>query len=200
MIFIAHKFSLPCNLQVEISQRGKGNKKEGTALIRTLIGHNKTLTLSMNKDNSSGKMTGMRGAASGATNNDVGNESNGVRTNVTVNIGIGNEIFSSPFSGGKTSKETMSTHDLFNHEFGHAIAQMNGEAHGGTRDNTPIMYIDDKGVQRTEMIPPYEFLTIFSTRHSRRIPGYTYPSENRLRQEQGKNRRVNYVKKNQIGK
>lgn len=181
--------------RVEISERGSGKKKEGTELIRKLIDHDKTLTVDYNVE---GK-TGLIGGSSGATNGDSHNESNGIGTNVTVTIGIGHNIYTQNFSGGQTSLETLSTGDIFNHELVHAIAQMNGESKEGFKNNTPIFYFDNNGKSQTEMIPREEYYTIFGSRPtSKKMPGYQYPSENSLRREQGKTKRVNYFHTFQI--
>jgi uncharacterized protein RhaS with RHS repeats len=169
--------------RVEISKKGSGKKTEGTELIRKLISHNKTATLSLNKDG----QYGMLGAASGATNGDSQNESNGV----------GHEIYTQD-SNGNVSTETLSDGDMLNHELIHSLAQMNGEAREGFKKNTPIYYTDDKGASQVEMVPREEYLTVFGSRSSKRIPNYNYPSENSLRKEQGKKKRINYYKGNQI--
>jgi RHS repeat-associated protein len=183
----------PKTKQVEIASKGSGNKKEGTELISKLINHEKTLTLDVVVQTKDGKVTGaMPGAATGATAGDKGNESNGVGTNVTTEVGAGHSIYTESANWGVT-KEVLSTGEMLDHEFIHALAQMNGESiEGGTVKN---MYpTATGGPYKTESILREEAATVGIVQRpvSNKMRGYKYPSENNLRNEQRKNRRVNY--------
>ncbi|WP_372472553.1 M91 family zinc metallopeptidase [Capnocytophaga sp. ARDL2] len=181
------------NNRIEIKEFGKGDKKEGTELIRKLINNQNTVTININID---GKY-GMVGATSGATNGDVENTTNGRGTDISISLGFGHEIYTMD-SKGKVSVEKLSTTDMLTHELVHTIAQVNGETSPGFNNNTPVYYTDVNGNAQIEMIPKEEYLTIFGERISKKDKGYQYPTENRLRREQKKNKRINYLKTKQI--
>jgi RHS repeat-associated protein len=176
--------------QVEIASKGKGNKTQGTQLIRNLINHDKTVTIDIARQTQDGKTYAQPGASSGATNeSEKKNESNGVGTDVTVSLGVGHNIYGET-SGGLVREERLSQGDMLDHELIHAIAQMNGEnIDGGTVKNS---YDRGPGVALgRETMPKEEAATIgFIQRSSAK--GIKYPTENDLRYEQGKSKRLNY--------
>ncbi|HEX2847204.1 MAG TPA: M91 family zinc metallopeptidase [Chitinophagaceae bacterium] len=181
--------------QVEIAKSGSGKKTKGTELIRKLIGHDKTLTINMAKNGEEA----MPGAATGASNESLQkNASNGVGIDAEMDIGMGHLIFTQD-KNGKVIEQRLTTGDMLDHELVHAIAQMNGEAREGGKGL--ISYTDNKGVPQTERVPMEEVLTIDAGRapsKSRSMPGYQYPTENTLRREQGKGKRLNYLDTYQI--
>ena len=175
--------------QVEIASKGKGEKSEGTALIRGLINSDKTLTINQASETKDGKNYAMIGGATGATNGDTQNESNGKGTNVTTDVGVGHSIYTET-DGGTIKKETLSTGEILDHELVHASAQMNGESiEGGTSNN---MYpTATGGPYKKETMPKEEAATLgIISRPSAK--GIKYTNENNLRHEQGKTRRLNY--------
>ncbi len=175
--------------QVEIVSQGTGKKSKGTGLIRELINHDKTVTINMvvDKDDKGNVRAGMSGAATRATAGDIANMSNGIGTDVTTSIGVGHNFYGD--KNGKVQLETLSMTDMFNHEFIHAIAQMNGERMEG---DTRLAYSDDKGRTQMESITREDRYTIFGGRPISK-KGYRYPSENNLRYEQGKSQRKSYT-------
>jgi RHS repeat-associated protein len=179
--------------QVEIASFGKGSKTEGTALIRNLINHDKTLTIDLAiQKGKDGQITAaMPGAATGATNEaNIKDESNGKGTDVTATFGVGHQIYTQT-AGGLVKKETLSLGDMLDHELIHGLAQMNGERVVG--QDVKHMYQDDKGAYKFEKIGVEENFTTFARRpDSKAIPGYQYPTENVLRAEQDKATRLNY--------
>jgi RHS repeat-associated protein len=183
--------------QVEIAAIGKGSKSEGTGLIRSLIKHENTLTINIaTTQGKDGGVYGQPGASSGATNGDTYNETNGNGTDVTVNVGGGVSIYTES-TGGSVQKEVMSTTDLLNHELPHSIAQMNGEAAGeGTVKNTHPTTTGSNF--KTEIIQKEEAsaIGILARPQSSKFATGRYPTENNLRHEQGKNKRLNYVSTN----
>lgn len=175
--------------QVEIASKGKGDKTQGTQLIRDLINHDKTLTIDVVRQTKDGKDYAMPGASSGATNeSQIKNRSNGIGIDVTVSLGAGHQIYAET-KGGSVVKETLSQGDMLDHELVHAIAQMNGESiEGGT---VTLSYNRGEGPYGKETMPKEEAATIgFIPRPSSK--GIKYPTENGLRYEQGKTRRLNY--------
>lgn len=175
--------------QVEIASKGKGSKSEGTALIRSLVNSDKTLTINQASENKDGKTYAMIGGATGATNGDTQNESNGKGTNVTTDVGVGHSIYTES-SGGSVQKETLSTSDILSHELVHASAQMNGESMEG--GNVSNMYpTATGGPYKKETMPKEEAATLGIIQRPS-AKGVKYTNENTLRQEQGKNRRLNY--------
>jgi RHS repeat-associated protein len=179
---------------VDISKSGTGSKTKGTELIRKLIGNDKDVTININKDG----QYGMVGAASGAADSDnKTKESNGVGTDTDIDVGFGHPIYVE--KNGKVVEETMTTGDMLNHELIHTIAQMNGEAK--TNPNGKMSYTDDKGKPQTERVSIEDIVTVDAGRapsKNKSMPGYQYPTENILRAEQKKGKRVNYYKDNQI--
>lgn len=176
--------------QVEIASKGKGAKTEGTALIRSLINHDKTLTIDVAQQTKDGQKFSMPGGASGATDaSQKANESNGVGTDVTVDLGFGHRIVAQT-SGGSPVYEMLSQSDLLDHELSHAIAQMNGEAINGGKDviNTPTT---PQGVLTRESVPREEAAAMgLIARPSAK--GINSTNENKLRNEQGKTWRMSY--------
>jgi RHS repeat-associated protein len=169
--------------EVGIASMGKGTLNAGTALIRELIDHKKTATI----EYSVGAIGAMAGASTSPTKDDGPNTRNGMGTDVTVNIGKGHFIF-----GEKdriTKQETLSTTDMLDHELIHALAGMNGEQQVGSTTNT---YVTPDGRGITETLDNEEKATMSSDRPNSRINHFNYPTENQLRKEQGKSRRVNY--------
>ncbi len=182
------KFNSKTN-QVEIASKGKGSKSEGTALVRSLIKSDKSLIINQAFENKNGKTYGMIGGASGATNGDLLNESNGKGTNVTTDVGVGHNIYTES-GGGSVKKEILSTSDILNHELVHASAQMNGESiEGGNVNN--IYPTSTGGPFKKEIMPKEEAVTLgIIQRPSSK--GVKYTNENNLRQEQSRNKRLNY--------
>lgn len=176
---------------IDIVSKKDGKKKEGTALIRNLIGHKNTLTINLAiRKGKDGKTYAMIGGATGATDDSKKNdESNGKGTDVSTQIGEGHPIFGET-SGGSIRQEELSMTDLLNHELVHAFAQMNGEARrDGTANNT---YRTDKKETKREVIPKEEAATLgIVPRPSPK--GIYYTNENLLRNEQGKSTRLNYI-------
>ena len=180
---------------VEIESSGKGAKIEGTRLIRELIKHENTLTINVAiAESKDGGLYGQPGASSGATNGDTFNESNGKGAEVTVDIGGGISVLTETM-GGNIQKEVMSTTDLLNHELSHSIAQMNGEriAGGNIKHTYPTT---PNGNFETEVIPKEEAAAVglLPRPETSKYPSGRYPNENNLRYEQGKTRRLNYIK------
>ena len=181
--------------QVEIVSKGKGTKSEGTALIRNLVSHDKTVTIDVNVEIKNEQKYGMVGGASGATKEaDIPNESNGKGTDVTVNVGGEYNIYTET-PGGNVQKELLTTGGILNHELSHALPQMNGEAFADASPNVNNTYPTSTGGQyKKESIPREEAAAvgIIQRPESKKISGYRYTNENYLRYEQGKNRRLNY--------
>ena len=183
--------------EFEIKEEGSGEKTEGTELIRDLIGHDNTMTLNYNvgKDGS-----GMPGGASGFDGDgDDPNFYNGEGGDTSVWIGVGMNYQAQDFETGEFSTETMTTTNLMNHEFTHALAQMNGDTRSKPSDNKPrgrmvwVYFTDSEGTKK-EKIPLEEAYTVGLPGYNR--PGSTkkakYPSENSLNKEQKGKKRVNY--------
>ena len=183
--------------QVEIVKTGKGKKTEGTLLLRTLIKHSRTLTIDVAVERAKdGGEYGLGGASSGATNGDTENESNGKGTDVTVQLGGGVGIYTET-DGGLVRKEMMDMTDLLNHELCHSIVQMNGEE--APDKSIKITYPTSTGANfKTETVQREEASAIGLLKRppTSKYPNGKYPSENGLRYEQGKNRRLNYVHTN----
>ena len=175
--------------QVEIASKGKGEKSEGTALIRGLINSDKTLTIDQASETKDGKIYGMIGGATGATNRDSQNESNGTGTNVTTDVGVGHNIYTET-DGGSVKKETLSTGEILIHELIHAFAQMNGESiEGGSVNN--VYPTTTGGSFVKEKMPKEEAATMGIVQRPS-TKGVKYTNENNLRREQHKSRRLNY--------
>ncbi|WP_052752916.1 DUF6443 domain-containing protein [Kordia zhangzhouensis] len=177
--------------RVIIDKKGKGDKTVGTNLLRSIIGDKKQLTINMNRDEETN--VGQIGASSGSSkgvDEDDPNFYNGIGGNVTISLGFGHDIFSQDFNGGATIREELTDTDMMNHELGHAFAQMKGESKRGK--NQSIYYTDPEGVNRVEIIPIEEAVNIFVDFRRISKKGIVYPSENTLRKEQGKRKRVNY--------
>jgi RHS repeat-associated protein len=175
--------------QVEIVSRGKGNKKEGTELIRQLVKSDKTLTIDVAVQNKDGNTYAMPGASTGATKEaNRANESNGIGTDVTTTLGFGHLVYTET-AGGAVKQERLSLGDMLDHELNHAIAQMNGEAiREGSVTN---IYRNAQGGYGKETIAKEEAATMgLVPRPSTK--GINYTNENSLRYEQGKTRRLNY--------
>ncbi len=174
---------------VEIDFKGKGSKNQGTELIRRLIKNENSVTINLVKKGEIGKA----GAQIGATNeNNIKDLSNGVGTDVELNIGNGHPIFTQK-GGGSVQKEILSLSDMLDHELVHAIAQMNGEAYSMGSGEVNNAYVTDNGQLIKEKIPKEEAAAMFLGRpDSKKMPGYKYPTENGLRWEQGKGQRLNY--------
>jgi hypothetical protein len=175
--------------QVDIASKGKGSKSEGTALIRSLISSDKTLTINQASENKDGKTYAMIGGATGATNGDTHNESNDKGTNVTTDIGVGHSIYTES-SGGSLQKEILSISDILSHELVHASAQMNGESMEG--GNVSNMYPTATGWPYKKETMPKEEATTLGILQRPSAKSLKYTNENNLRHEQGKNRRLNY--------
>ena len=175
--------------EVEIHLRGKGSKKEGTQVIRNLIKNAKTVTVNLNYNIANGEIYGMSGGSSTATDESKkADMSNGKGVDVTVQLGWGNPIYAQS-KGGSIGIENLDLAGLMDHEFLHSLAQMNGErASDQTVSNT---YIDNKGRTRHETMSREEYNVLNGTRGYSK-EGYRYPSENELRNEQGKSTRLNY--------
>lgn len=144
--------------QVEIASKGKGDKGEGTGLIRALVNHDNIVTIDVAVETKDGKMTAaMPGAATGATDEaNIENESNGVGTDVSTILGNGHRIYI------ETGKQILSTGDMLNHELIHGLAQMNGEAiPDGTVKN---LYKTSQGTYNTEVMSREDAATLFNGR------------------------------------
>ena len=131
----------------------------------------------------------MSGGSSTATDESKkADMSNGKGVDVTVQLGWGNPIYAQS-KGGSIGIENLDLAGLMDHEFLHSLAQMNGErASDQTVSNT---YIDNKGRTRHETMSREEYNVLNGTRGYSK-EGYRYPSENELRNEQGKSTRLNY--------
>jgi RHS repeat-associated protein len=175
--------------QVEIASKGKGEKSEGTALIRGLINSDKTLTIDQASESKDGIIYGMIGGATGATNGDSQNESNGTGTNVTTDVGVGHNIYTET-DGGSVKKETLSTGEILNHELVHAFAQMNGESIEGGSVNNAYPTTTGGSIVKEKMHKEEAATMGIVQRPSAK--GFMYTNENNLRREQHKSRRLNY--------
>jgi hypothetical protein len=177
---------------IDILSRGKGSKKQGTELIRNIMENKNTLTINMVLSKKNGEIYAKEGSACGATNpDDRKNESNGVGTSVSADMGDGHRVYTET-KGGTVLEETLTLSDMFSHELIHALAQMNGEAIRDKPDVT-FSYRKPQGRDGKETISREEAATLFMGRpESKKISGYQYPTENDLRFEQNKNRRLNY--------
>lgn len=92
---------------------------------------------------------------------------------------------------GKVQVETLSTTDMLWHEFIHALAQMNG--HAIPKSKQVINYANYPGsLTIYEKINTEEFYTVGFQSRPANAAGISYPTENLLRAEQGKNRRIAY--------
>jgi hypothetical protein len=182
--------------QVIISKKGSGDKKEGTKLIRDLINHTKTMTLdyaiSSKKDNN-----GNNYAMIGATTEEKDsanrlNSENGIGNDAIVTIGKGHKFRAQDFKSGKFSTEIMTTTNMMNHEFNHALAQMNGEIKSSNK--TTLHYYKDGNDTKSEKIAIEEAYTVGFEGYNRPSSPKTgsYSSENKLNKEQGKKRRISY--------
>lgn len=179
--------------RVEIAEQIDGDKTSGTGLIRNLINGDKNVTINVNKDGN----IGMIGGASGASDEaNMHNETNGVGTDVTVNVGIGHNIFTQAFGGGNVTENSLTTQGILNHELIHSLVQTNGQAKRDSKSGRVIYYTDNNGVQQKERIPNEEAFTLQQTRTLSN--GIKVPNENTLRREQKLRRRVNYFKARQI--
>lgn len=183
--------------EVQIASRGSGGKSKGTDLIRKLISNKNTLTVNVATSKTNGDVAG---ASSGATNNSMKYKmENGEGTNITVTLGNGLKHYLS--NNGRISEESVNnTNELMNHEFLHALRQINGEGVPGEKNNQSIIYTDDKGIMRVEKVNPEEAAVFNGGIQSTIYPGYRYPSENILRLEQGLKPKVNYLKFYQVKK
>lgn len=186
------KYNSKTNKIEIVSRNNHGKKAKGTELVRQLIGNKNTLTLNLATEKRNGENYGQAGASTGATKDDRQNEKNGVGTDVTTSIGSGHEILVGDKNNPKSVKpEMMSMTDLLDHEFIHALAQMNGErAPDETKYNNSFPTPDGKW--HDEKISKEENYVMYGRDPSSKIPGYRYPTENELRNERNKLPRLNY--------
>jgi RHS repeat-associated protein len=179
--------------RIEIASKGKGKLSEGTKLIRDLVSNKNTLTLTYNvseKAKVNGETVGMVGGATGV-DGDNPNFYNGVGGNTETNIGMGHLILAQDAKSGKVQEEMLSTTDIMNHEFIHALAQMNGHAISKDKQVTNFSYYPG-GVTVNERINQEEYYTVGFQSRPPNARGISYPTENLLRAEQGKSKRIAY--------
>lgn len=81
--------------------------------------------------------------------------------------------------------------EIINHESIHALKMLNGEEKTGNPTQI-IYYEDDKGRQQKERVYNYEYIAVFESTSSKKYRNYNYPSENDLRKEQKRKKRINY--------
>ena len=190
--------------EVEIAKKGEGDKSEGTQLIRDMIGHERTATVNYavsERKGFNGNPYAMPGASSGTPGNEPDNPNyyNGVGGDVEINFGVGGTYTYQDFKTGEFSEEQISLTGMMNHEFSHAIGQMDGTTRGGKPDKDNPRgrmiihsYTDSEGTKH-EKIPLEEATATFS--NYRRPPSSkrkNYPTENSLNYEQGGKKRVEY--------
>ena len=186
----------PKTKKVEIANRGNGDKKQGTELIRMLVGNEKTLTINraieVTKDGSPG-MVGGRTTSTSTGIEDNPNDYNGKGSDQTVEIGGELDRFVENGGSSKSKKERQTLGQIMIHELVHAIAAINGESipYNITVRNS---YLRDDGTYRTETIAKEELVTMFGGRPDSKtvVGGYKYPSENNLRWEQHMPRVLNH--------
>lgn len=186
------KYNSKTNMIEIVSKNNHGNKTKGTELVRQLIGNKNTLTLNISTEKRNGQIYGPAGAGTAATNNDRENEKNGVGTNVTTSIGASHQILTGDKNNPKSVKpEMLSMADILDHEFIHALAQMNGERAPDEKQFRNEFPTPD-GKWHDEKISHEENNVMYGRGISNKIPGYRYPTENELRGERQKQPRINY--------
>jgi len=162
-----------------------------------MINHTNTATVNYavsEKKAENGRPYAMPGAYSGKPGDgDNIDFYNGIGGNVEVNFGIGGTYLYQDYKTKKINKEQITLTGMMNHEFSHAIGQMDGTTRGGygTEKNPggrmiQHPYTDIDGLVKYEKIPLEEATATFID--YRRPPSKkrkNYPTENSLNKEQG---------------
>lgn len=175
------------NGRVEIaSQNDNGSKKNGTGLLRTLINHDKDVTISVNQ---AGFMAGEEGTIEADIPDGV-NTTNGVGTNAEVTFGTFERKFLTEDSEtGEISLVTQPSFIALGHELIHANAIMDGNS----SNKDAVRYYNDGNGTVFERFGVEEYrATGFSG--WQRLKG-NYTTENALRQENNLGRRISYGNK-----
>jgi RHS repeat-associated protein len=179
--------------EFRISKRvNGGNKKEGTKLVRDLIGHKRTINFDLGRQNSkNGDKVGYIGGNAGATDNNEENTSNGKGTDVTVSIGYSHKIFAET-QGGKVVVDDLSFLDLLNHELSHALPSMDGKGFKKGSRFVNNFFKTSRGDYIKEQVDLEEAAAMGIAPREVRTDGSRYATENNLRYEQGKSKRLSY--------
>jgi len=166
--------------KVEISgTNDSGDKSSGTGLIRSLVNHDKNVTITTD------------GSLSGSSEESVNETtaSNGEGSDSVVTLGGLHKVLVE--KNGKVSAEMLTKDLALGHELSHSLATMDGVSKPLT-DTYSNTFTNRHGATETERQPKEEYYATGIYNRPASSSRGSYPSENSLRADRNLGKRVSY--------